>query len=221
MGFSATRRAAACALVLLTLAATGCSGDSGHESLRRTTSTLEATTTTAPSTANVLGATLDATTTTTPSATATTANAKPATSTTVVTAAEGAYVNDAPRDAHSEASDNAGTLTYSATPTASSSNAAKPNDPLEFTVACRVAADGHGECNVHLVNHVTRTAQFPGGLKITVTMQREGAAPVQFVFQPGNVPSLQPGETAEVEGTIDLYEQGTYSYSATTTVAWP
>jgi len=217
------RCAATCALVAVTIAGAGCRGDSNDDSaLRRTTTTLEdvVTTTTAPSTATVLGATLDATTTTAqPKATTTTAHAAPGT--TVVTFAEGAYVNDAPRDAHTEASDNSGTLTYSATPSATSSNTVKQNDPLEFTLACQVAADGHGECNVRLVNHVTRTAQFPGGLKITVTMQREGGAPVQFVFAPGNVPSLQPGEEAQVEGTIDLFEQGTYSYSATTTVAWP
>jgi hypothetical protein len=139
----------------------------------------------------------------------------------VVTVREGAYVTDAPRDAHTEHSDNSGTLTYSANPTASSSTTPNDGDALEFTIACHVAADGHGECNAHVVNHVTRTAQFPGGLKITVTMTRPGKPPVQFVFDPGNVPSLEPGATAEVVGTIDLFEQGTYDYTATTTVAWP
>ncbi|MEY2418663.1 MAG: hypothetical protein QOG90_1343 [Actinomycetota bacterium] len=223
MGTNWRRNAALCAVLGLTLATSGCRGSSDDKAaLETTTTALPATTTTAPSTATVLGATLDASTTTSPpNGATTTAKPKSTPSTTVTRSSEGATVSDAPRDAHTENSDNSGSLTFSPTPTASSSTGEKAGDPLEFTLACQVASDGHGQCNVHLVNHVTRAAQFPGGLKVTVTMERQGASPVQFVFAPGNVPSLQPGEAAEVEGTIDLYDQGTYTYSATTTVAWP
>jgi hypothetical protein len=222
MPISWRRAAATCALVGVTLAASSCRGASHNDALHPTTTAAKATTSTAPSTASVLGATLDnPTTTLAPSATTTTAKPGAAPATTVVTSAPAANVNDAPRDAHTETSDNGGTVTYSATPSASATAAPKDTGPLEFTLECHVAPDGHGECNVHLVNHVTRTAQFPGGLKITVTMQRPNASPVQFVFAPGNVPSLAPGEEAFVEGTIDLFDQGTYSYAATTTVAWP
>ena len=215
-----TRRGTAlCALLVLTLGTTACRGGSDNGATARTTSStgLPPTTTEAAS----VPADTAATTTTT---------AKPAsgvtTSTTTkssaVVTSNGATVADAPRDAHTENSDNTGTVTFANPAGATSGHAdAKPDDPLSFGIVCSVATDGHGTCKVDLVNHVKRTAQFPGGLKITVTMQKQGSAPVNFVFDPGNVPSLDPGASAEVEGTFDLFEQGTYNYSATTTVAWP
>ena len=212
----------ACALVGVALLAAGCRGKSHEGAALAPTTTEGLSTSTAPTTATVLGATLDTTTTPSPTTASTAAPPKPATTTTVPTrTAPDATVTDAPRDAHTEASDNSGTLTYSSNPAASSTTTPKANDPLEFTIACHVGSDGYGICNVDLVNHVTRTAQFPDGLKITVTMQRAGAAPLQFVLAPGNVASLRPGEEAQVEGSFILDDQGTYTYSATTTVAWP
>jgi hypothetical protein len=216
-------RKAAYVIVLLALATAGCRGDDkSDDASARTTTTRESTTTSQyivdlVTTTTAAGASAGTTTTTK-------AGAKPATTTTVrIESTHGGSVNDAPRDAHSEKTDNTGTLTYSPTPTNQVNAASHPaNDPLDFTISCTIAADGHGTCHLILINRVTRTAQFPaGGLTITLTMQRAGAAAEEFSHTLSNVTSLRAGEQAEVDATFDLTVAGTYTYSATTTIAWP
>lgn len=188
-----------------------CRGDGERDTAARTATT-SSTTTTLPT--QVLGVALDATTTTTAP--------RVRTATTTARPRSAATTTDAPRDAHTQRSDNAGSLEYSANPTAASSRQEpEPGDPLEFVAVCQVAADGHGTCRIHLVNHVTRSAQFPGGLKLTITMQRRGGAPLEFAHDVAHVTTLRPGEEAFVDATFDLVEHGSYDYFATTTVAWP
>jgi hypothetical protein len=214
-------RKAAYVIVALALATAGCRGDDkGDDASARTTTSREATTTSQ----YIVGLV----TTTTPASAGTTTTAKggakPATTTTVrIESTQGGTVNDAPRDAHSEKTDNTGTLTYSTTPMNQVNAASHPaNDPLDFAISCTIAADGHGTCHLILINRVTRTAQFPtGGLTITLTMQRAGAAADEFPHTLSNVTSLRAGEQAEVDATFDLTVAGTYTYSATTTIAWP
>jgi hypothetical protein len=214
-------RRTACLVAAIVLGTAACKGDDGNkdQAARSTTSRVRTTTTTAAA-----DTTETSTTSTSVGATATTATgARPTTSTTVhFESNQGATVNDAPRDAHEEKTDNSGRLTYSATPVnrvTTTDRAA--NDPLEFTISCAVDPDGHGVCTMRMVNHVTRAAQFPGGLKILVTMVRTGGGTATFPMDLPNVSSLAAGEEAHVEGTFDLTEQGDWTYSATTTVAWP
>jgi hypothetical protein len=143
--------------------------------------------------------------------------------TTASTHTVGATVDDAPRDPVVEKSDTDGGFSWGGTERRQESGDRDrdENDPFSFGVDCTIDNDGHGLCKSELTNHVKRTAQFPDGLKITVTMKRDEGESVQFVFDPRNVSSLQPGETAFVEGSFDLTTPGHYSYSATTVVSWP
>ena len=175
-----------------------------------TASTAPASTTTTTSPTKVEGKTVSATTTTTGAAAANNPQAV------------GVTTSDAPRDPTVDRSDNTGTFTHGPNPTgASSQPTANPKDPLTFTVSCRPDPDGHGNCHIELTNHVDRTAQFPGGLKITVTMRRNGGNPIDFELAPPGVSSLAPGLHAFVDGTFDITDPGDYEYFATTTVHWP
>ncbi len=201
----------------------GCSGDDDARSSSRATTTTVSTTTTigltTPSTTPAL-------TTSTTSATKVAGKTLAATTTTAASTAKtgnaAVTTSDAPRDPTLDRSDNNGSFHFGPNPTAASSRAeTNPKDPLEFTISCGPNPDGHGNCHVELTNHVDRTAQFPGGLKITVTMRRSGGGTFEFPFDVPNVSSLAPGGKAIVDGTFDISEPGDYEYFATTTVHWP
>jgi hypothetical protein len=202
----------------------GCKGDDGEPSSLASTTTISTTTTTIALTTS---ATTPGSTTSTTAATKVGGRTVDAPATTTTTTprpagSTGVTTSDAPRDPTVDRSDNTGSFTFGPNPRqASSTPTANPKDPLTFTVSCVPNPDGHGNCHLELTNHVDRTAQFPGGLKITITMQRNGGSAIDFVHDLPNVTSLAPGEHAIVDATFDITEPGDYEYFATTTVHWP
>jgi hypothetical protein len=154
-------------------------------------------------------------------------DAAPSTSTTRAGPSQGAYVSDPPRRYVPERTDNTGRLVFSDSPTTASAISPRAaNDALEFTVHCVITADGNGDCHFTLVNHVKRTARFPGDLSIDLTFAPTDRARTTYTF-PIDLPetsSMRSGERLELDASFDLdpaEARGTYDYFAYVDVSWP
>jgi len=191
------------------LSAIAASTTSTFETLPTTTSTtfaLTATTFPVPTTFSVTPTTKKPTTATTRRVTTTTARPR-ATTTTVPAPHPGVG---------QETSDNTGSFTHNAgdTYTGSAVGACAASDPFCFNLG---AGAGTGEVTIiaELRNHTSKPISFPGGLKITVTVQNPGGTSTQFVMDASSATSIAPGELLRLTSQTAFAENGQFTFDAT------
>jgi hypothetical protein len=186
-----------------------------------TTTTVDrVTTSTFPTTSTTFSLTTSTTlptTATTARRTTTTRGSTPTPPKTTTTVASG------PSGAVNERSDNSASFTHGSDGSFSVASTDPPGgaDPFRFVIKTAAGSGGvSGDTAsvkfiVTLTNNTAKTINFPGGLKIVVTMKTPSGADLVFTMTAGDVANITPGETITLTQERGVSGFGTFDATAT------
>ena len=129
----------------------------------------------------------------------------------------------APSGAVTEHSDNSASFSHGEDGSFSASSTDPPggSDPFRFVIKTAAGANGVSgdtasvKFTVTLTNNTSRRIDFPGGLKITVTMRTPSGGDLVFTMAASDVTDIKPGETITLTQERGVSGYGSYEAKAT------
>lgn len=121
-----------------------------------------------------------------------------------------------------EKSDNSASFTHNQDGSFSASATDPPGGADAFRFTIKTAAGSGGvsgdtasvKFTVTLTNNTSKTINFPGGLKITVTMKAPNGSDITFTMTASDVTNITPGETITITQERGVSGYGTFDANA-------